>query len=46
MANSWLDAIKDYLSVNAAMKDWTFAWMLDENDVVSTDALKDKQVFL
>ena len=31
MADSWLEAIKDYMSVNAAMRDWTFAWMLDEN---------------
>ena len=48
MAESWLDAIKDYLSVNAAMKDWTFAWRLDENeDVVRVlDALKDKQSLL
>ena len=48
MANSWLDAIKDYLSVNAAMKDWTFAWRLDENDDVVRvlDALKDKQSLL
>ena len=31
MAESWLESIKDYLSVNSAMADWTFAWMLDEN---------------
>ena len=48
MADSWLEAIKDYLSVKAAMKDWTFAWRLDENeDVVRIlDALKDKQSLL
>ena len=48
MADSWLDAIKDYLSVNAAMKDWTFAWRLDENEAVVKvlNALKDKQSLL
>ena len=48
MAFTWLDAIKDYLSVEAAMKDWTFAWMLDDHAPVVKilDALKYKQALL
>ena len=48
MAFTWLDAIKDYLSVEAAMKDWTFAWMLDNDSpiVKILDALKYKQALL
>ena len=48
MAYTWLDAIKDYLSVEAAMKDWTFAWMLDDHAPVVKilDALKYKQALL
>ena len=34
MADSWLDAIKDYLSANTATEDWAFAWMLDENSEI------------
>ena len=48
MAFTWLDAIKDYLSVETAMKDWTFAWMLDDHSPVVKilDALKYKQALL
>ena len=48
MAFTWLDAIKDYLSVEAAMKDWTFAWMLDDHAPVVKilDVLKYKQALL
>ena len=48
MAESWLESIKDYLSVNSAMADWTFAWMLDENMelVKFLNALKVKQSVL
>ena len=46
--DTWLDSIKDYLSVEAAMKDWTFAWMLDNDSpiVKILNALKDKQALL
>ena len=42
MANTWL------YSVDTAMKDWTFAWMLDDNSPVVKifDALKYKQALL
>ena len=48
MAESWLESIKDYLNVNSAMADWTFAWMLDENMelVKFLNALKVKQSVL
>ena len=48
MAFTWLDAIKHYLSVEAAMKDWMFAWMLDDHSPVVKilDALKYKQALL
>ena len=48
MVFTWLDAIKHYLSVEAAMKDWTFAWMLDDHSPVVKilDALKYKQALL
>ena len=48
MAESWLESIKDYLGVNSAMADWTFAWMLDENMelVKFLNALKVKQSVL
>ena len=36
------------MSVDTAMKDWTFAWMLDDNSPVVKifDALKYKQALL
>ena len=48
MVDTWLDSIKDYLSVEAAMKDWTFAWMLDNDSpiVKILNALKVKQALL
>ena len=48
MVDTWLDSIKDYLSVEAAMKDWTFAWMLDNDSpiVKLLNALKVKQALL
>ena len=48
MVDTWLDSIKDYLSVETAMKDWTFAWMLDNDSpiVKILNALKVKQALL
>ena len=48
MVDTWLDSIKDYLSVEAAMKDWTFAWMLDNDSpiVKILNVLKVKQALL
>ena len=51
MVDTWLAAIKEYLSVDAAKNDWTFAWKLDDHSIVkilrsSTQALLLKTVIV